>query len=102
MEQNASLLKTQEGGYFNLQYEDALKDDIVAEETLFPHHIDPAALYVVKEINLGAKPHADLSSDAVPGRDLMEKGIRVRLSGPFDSAVFELTRLSSLPPLCRR
>ena len=79
-----------------------LKDDIVAEETLFPRHIDPAALYVVKEINLGAKPHADLSSDAVPGRDLMEKGIRVRLSGPFDSAVFELTRLSSLPPLCRR
>jgi hypothetical protein len=67
-----------------------LDKDVVVEETLRLRGLNPDAKYVVKEINRGAKLHAELSGESVPGRALMENGIAVRLSGKFDSASFEV------------
>ena len=61
-------------------------------ETLRLRGLDPSAAYLVREINMGERPHARLSDDAVPGKDLMEKGIKVTLAGDYDSAVFEVVR----------
>ena len=46
--------------------------------------------YRVSEINRGESLHATLPADAVSGRELMEKGVSVRLAGAYDSAVFEV------------
>ena len=46
---------------------------------------------VVKEINRGATLHAELPKGPVSGRTLIEDGIAVKLSGKFDSALFEVT-----------
>ena len=60
-------------------------------ETLKLRGLDPEARYSVKEINRGARLHANLSESAT-GRELMERGIAVRLAGDYDSAVFEIVR----------
>ena len=60
-------------------------------ETLKLRGLDPSARYSVKEINRGARLHANLSESAT-GRELMERGIAVRLAGDYDSAVFEIVR----------
>ena len=62
------------------------------KETLRLRGLDPTVAYFVREINMGEKPHAKLSEDAIPGCDLMEKGIKVTLAGDYDSAVFEVVR----------
>ena len=53
------------------------------------------ATYSIKEINCGERLHLEggsQSSLAVSGRDLMERGLAVMLSGDYDSAVFEICR----------
>jgi alpha-galactosidase len=62
------------------------------KETLRLRGLDPTVAYFVREINMGEKPHAKLSENAIPGCDLMEKGIKVTLAGDYDSAVFEVVR----------
>ena len=42
----------------------------------------------------GARRHASIIADAMAGRDLMERGLAVTLCGDYDSAVFELCRVS--------
>ncbi len=61
-------------------------------ETLRLRGLDPAARYSVKEINRGKALHAALP-EAATGRELMDAGVEVRLSGDYDSAVFEVVRL---------
>ena len=61
-------------------------------ETLRLRGLDPAARYSVKEINRGNALHAALP-EAATGRELMGAGVEVRLSGDYDSAVFEVVRL---------
>ena len=66
-------------------------------ETLHLRGLDPDALYSVREINCGARMHATRgaqSSVPVSGRDLMERGLAVVLSGDYDSAVLELRHIS--------
>ena len=62
------------------------------KETLRLRGLDPTVAYFVREINMGEKPHAKLSEEAISGCDLMEKGIKVTLAGDYDSAVFEVVR----------
>ena len=53
------------------------------------------ATYSIKEINCGERLHLEgesQSSLAVSGRDLMERGLAVILSGDYDSAVFEICK----------
>ena len=69
-----------------------LDRDVEAGETLFLRGLDPEAKYEVKEIDRGATLHAELPAGAVSGRELMEKGVAVKLSGKYDSAVFEIVR----------
>ena len=65
-------------------------------ETLHLRGLDPEATYSIKEINSGEWLHfAWRVEDNAPyqtatGRELMECGIAVMLSGDYDSAVFEL------------
>ncbi len=61
-------------------------------ETLRLKGLDPAAKYDVTEIDRGGRLHAELSAEPVSGRDLMEKGVVVRLAGKYDSAAFEIRR----------
>ena len=61
-------------------------------ETLALRGLDPEASYSVKEINRGESLHADDCQAPASGRSLMEKGIKVSLSGDYDSAVFEIVR----------
>jgi alpha-galactosidase len=63
-------------------------------ETLKLRALDPAVTYTVNEINRGERLHTPAAADGTltaTGRDLMEKGFAVRLSGDYDSAVFEVT-----------
>ena len=69
-----------------------LKDKVNVTETLPLRGLDPDAKYAVREINRGKRLHADVADGAVSGKELMEKGIKVRLSGAYDSAVFEVVR----------
>ena len=61
-------------------------------EVLKLRGLDPEAMYSLKEINCGKRLHASFEADCVKGRDLMEKGVSVRLSGDYDSAVFEIRK----------
>ena len=61
-------------------------------ETLCLRGLDPEAKYEVKEINCGKSLHAELPAAPVSGRELMEKGLAVRLAGEYDSAAFEIRR----------
>ena len=66
-------------------------------ETLHLRGLDPEATYSIKEINCGERLHlARRVEDAAPqsatGRDLMERGLAVTLSGDYDSAVFEICK----------
>ena len=61
-------------------------------EALCLRGLDPEAKYEVKEINCGKSLHAELPVGPVSGRDLMEKGLAVRLAGEYDSAAFEIRR----------
>ena len=75
-----------------------LKDFGKHTETLKLRGLDPEATYSIKEINCGERLHlARRVEDAVPqsatGRDLMERGLAVMLSGDYDSAVFEVRRV---------
>ena len=72
-----------------------LDKDVVAEETLRLRGLDTDATYIVSEINRGVTLHAEIPATPRTGRELMEKGIHVKLSGKFDSAVFELRRVDS-------
>ena len=66
-------------------------------ETLHLHGLDPEATYSVREINCGERLHLEggsQSSATVSGRELMEDGLAVRLSGDYDSAVFEVAKAS--------
>ncbi|MBP5509632.1 MAG: alpha-galactosidase [Kiritimatiellae bacterium] len=73
-----------------------LNGNIVAEETLRLRGLDPDATYAVAEINKGATLHAEFPTLPRTGCDLMEKGIRVKLSGKFDSAAFEVRRVGGV------
>ncbi|MBQ7190682.1 MAG: alpha-galactosidase [Kiritimatiellae bacterium] len=67
-----------------------LKIDGERVEVLKLRGLNPDASYSVQEINcIPGRHHAKLPA-AISGRDLMEKGITVRLSGDYDSAVFEV------------
>ncbi len=73
-----------------------LKDFGEHAETLKLRGLNPVARYSVREINCGKRLHFADREDGGSvrtGRELMEKGIAVRLSGDYDSAVFELERL---------
>ena len=61
-------------------------------ETLCLRGLEAEAQYEVKEINCGKSCHAELPAGSVSGRDLMEKGLAVRLVGKYDSAAFEIRR----------
>ena len=71
-----------------------LKIDGERTETFKLRGLDPDARYSVCEINCGACRHASIIADAMAGRDLMERGLAVTLCGDYDSAVFELCRVS--------
>ena len=43
-------------------------------------------------IKMGESEVKRFADGAVSGKELMEKGIKVRLSGAYDSAVFEVVR----------
>ena len=65
-------------------------------ETLHLRGLDLEATYSIKEINCGERLHLEggsQSSATVSGRDLMERGLAVMLSGDYDSAVFEFRRI---------
>lgn len=59
-------------------------------ETLRLRGLVPDAKYSVREINLGERRHAKDVASAT-GRELMENGLEVLLSGDYDSAVFEVS-----------
>ena len=61
-------------------------------ETLCLRGLEAGAQYEVREINCGNSCHAELPAGSVSGRDLMEKGLAVRLVGKYDSAAFEIRR----------
>ena len=61
-------------------------------ETLCLRGLEAGAQYDVREINCGNSCHAELPAGSVSGRDLMEKGLAVRLVGKYDSAAFEIRR----------
>ena len=69
-----------------------LKDKIDISETLFLRGLDANASYVVKEIDRGKRLHIEGGETTVGGRELMEKGLAVSLSGQYDSAVFEIVK----------
>ena len=69
-----------------------LKIDGERTETLHLRGLDPTAMYSVREINRGERLHAESTTNPVSGRDLMERGLVVTLSGDYDSAIFELCR----------
>ena len=73
-----------------------LKIDGERAETLHLRGLDPETIYSVKEINRGEKPHlagGTRLSRPITGRDLMERGLAVTLSGNYDSAVFEIYKM---------
>ena len=60
-------------------------------ETLHLRGLDPEATYSIKEINCGERLHLarrveDTALQSATGRDLMERGLAVMLSGDYDSA----------------
>ncbi|MBQ2336697.1 MAG: GH36 C-terminal domain-containing protein, partial [Victivallales bacterium] len=69
-----------------------LDRDGEVSETLRPRGLDPDAKYEVREINRGTSLHAVLPAGAVFGRELMERGVAVKISGKYDSASFEIVR----------
>lgn len=69
-----------------------LKIDGERAETIHLRGLDPAAMYSVREIDRGEHLHSESTTSPVSGRDLMERGLVVTLSGDYDSAVFELRR----------
>ena len=68
-----------------------LDGDIAVSETVCLRGLDPDAEYEIREIDCGERLHAKLPG-AVSGRELMERGISVGLSGKYDSAAFEIRR----------
>ena len=71
-------------------------------ETLHLRGLDLEATYSIKEINCGERLHLEegsQSSATVSGRDLMERGLAVMLSGGYDSAVFEICRQEAVAGL---
>ena len=75
-----------------------LKDFGEHVETLNFRGLDPDVMYSVREINCGEKLHvADSARHNPPvrtGRELMDEGFAVRLSGDYDSAVFEIAEVA--------
>jgi len=77
-----------------------LKIDGGRTETLKLRGLDPDAIYSVREINRGARLHSARRVEggapchAATGRELMDGGLAVTLFGEYDSAVFELRRVS--------
>ena len=74
-----------------------LKIDGERTEALCLSGLDPDATYSIREINCGERLHlaGRIEGDApftATGRQLMERGILVLLSGDYDSAVFEIAR----------
>ena len=61
-------------------------------ETLCLRGLEAGAQYEVREINCGNSCHAEFPAGSVSGRDLMEKGLAVRLVGRYNSAAFEIRR----------
>ncbi|MBO7683491.1 MAG: alpha-galactosidase [Kiritimatiellae bacterium] len=67
-------------------------------ETLKLRGLDAGATYSVREINCGERLHLaarvgdNAPCHAATGRELMERGLAVRLSGDYDSAVFEVVK----------
>ena len=75
-----------------------LKIDGERTETLHLRGLDPEATYSIKEINCGERLHLarreeNNASQSATGRDLMELGLAVTLSGNYDSAVFEIYKM---------
>ena len=75
-----------------------LKIDGERAETLHLRGLDPESTYSIKEINCGERLHLarreeDNAPQSATGRELMERGLAVALSGDYDSAVFELRRI---------
>ena len=68
-----------------------LKDIGEHIETLKLRGLDAEAKYSISEIDCGERLHAE-SPKATTGRELMEKGLVVRIAGDYDSAVFEIER----------
>ena len=67
-------------------------------ESLRLRGLDPDAKYVVDEINCSVRFHIAGESNAsrtlvTTGIELMERGLAVQLSGPYDSAVFEVKKV---------
>ncbi len=56
--------------------------------------LDADARYSVREIDCGERLHAEPPA-AATGRELMERGVDVELSGDYDSAVFEVRRIDA-------
>jgi alpha-galactosidase len=73
-----------------------LKIDGEIVENLKLRGLEAEATYSIREINRGGRLHAALPAGATcltaVGRELMEKGLAVRLAGDYDSAVFEVVR----------
>ena len=72
-----------------------LKIDGEQDEMLKLRGLDPDALYAIREIDCGERLHLACGAQSllsVSGRDLMENGLAVKLSGDYDSAVFEISR----------
>ena len=74
-----------------------LDEPVEISESLHLRGLDPDAKYVVNEINCGARFHIATGPDAsqsleTTGTELMGCGLAVRLSGPYDSAVFVVKR----------
>ena len=72
-----------------------LKIDGERTETLHLRGLDPEATYSVREINCGGRGHLAGGAQFIAsasGRDLMERGLPVTLSGDYDSAVLEVAK----------
>ena len=99
------LVSHYEKPFSSLMYVDETKDGAVLfalgliidgerNEILKLRGLDPKAKYSIKEINCGSKQHASFSESGMTGEDLMTNGVSIRLSGEYDSAVFEIKKLS--------
>lgn len=72
-----------------------LKIDGERTETLKLRGLDPDATYSICEINCGERLHVPgglQPSAAASGRELMARGVGVRLAGAYDSVVIEIIR----------
>lgn len=96
------LASPYENSYASLLYVDEIKSMAVLfvlgldrdgsfVDTLPLSGLDPEAHYAIREINGCEKLHANPLVCA-SGRELLEHGLCISLSGKYDSAVFEIVR----------